>query len=48
MKNCHWSLLLVLAFASCQFLGCGSAKPEPTVEELKQKEAEIVKGESAL
>jgi hypothetical protein len=48
MKKWNWSLSLLFTVAFCHFLGCGSAKPEPTPAELKKIEAEIVKGESAL
>lgn len=48
MKHLNWSLSLLFAVAFCHFTGCGSAKPEPTPEELQKIEAEIVKGESAL
>jgi hypothetical protein len=44
--NCFLSLTFAIVF--CQFQGCTSPKPEPTQEELKKIEAEIVKGESAL
>ena len=48
MKSWNLCLLLVLTIASCQFVGCGSAKPEPTQEDLKRIEKEIVAGESSL
>jgi hypothetical protein len=44
----HILLFLGLGVASILFLGCGSAKPEPTEEDLKKIEQEVIAGESKL
>ena len=48
MKKTHLYLILGFTLTCIFFVGCGSAKPEPTAEDLKRIEKEIVAGESAL
>jgi len=52
MKKIHLFFTVGLAFAFSPFAGCGSAKPEPTKEEIaaeaKRLDKEIDDGESRL
>ena len=48
MTKTRLYMMLGLVLACGFFAGCGSAKPEPTAEDLKRIEKEIVAGESGL